>query len=88
MAKTHMGDAGAAQMTSTDLADLDGIVSSTAFVDGMAKGFTCDRPPTDISVNLRWTRNGLPQQQDVTGCTTTGPNGNLPRRVSDLLTKY
>jgi len=83
-----MGDAGTAQMTAADLMQLDGLVSSTAFAEGMAKGFVCDRPPTDISVSLRWMRNGLAQQQNVTGCTTTGPSGNLPRQVSDLLTKY
>jgi hypothetical protein len=88
IAKILLGDAGVAQMTSTDLVELDSIVSSKAFVDGMMSGFVCDAPPTDVFVSLRLERDGTSQTQGVTGCVYSGPPGNLPRRVNDLVTKY
>jgi hypothetical protein len=54
----------------------------------MAKGFVCDRPPTDVFVSLRLDRGGATQTQGVTGCVFSGPIGNLPRRVNELVTKY
>jgi hypothetical protein len=86
--KTPLGDAGVAQMTSADLNELDSIVSSQAFVDGMTNGFVCDQPPTDVFVSLRLDRVGVSRTQGVTGCVYSGPMGNLPRRVNDLVTKY
>jgi hypothetical protein len=67
---------------------LDVIVSSAPFLEGMAKGFVCDRPPTDVFVSLRLDRDGATQTQGVTGCVFSGPTGNLPRRVNELVTKY
>jgi hypothetical protein len=75
-------------MTPTDLAELDSIVSSGPFLDGMTNGFVCDRPPTDVFVSLRLDRDGASQTQGVTGCVFSGPTGNLPRRVNELVTKY
>ena len=86
--RTRLGDAGVAQMTPTDLAELDSIVSSGPFLDGMTNGFVCDRPPTDVFVSLRLDRVGVSQTQGVTGCVFSGPMGNLPRRVNELVTKY
>jgi hypothetical protein len=86
--KTRMGDAGVARMTPTDLTELDAIVTSGPFLDGMARGFVCDQPPTDVFVSLRLERHGVAQTQGVTGCVFAGPVGNLPRRVNELLTKY
>jgi hypothetical protein len=88
IAKTRGGDAGAAQMTPSDLLTLDAIVSSAPFLEGMAEGFVCDRPPTDVFVSLRLDRDGVTQTQGVTGCVFSGPVGNLPRRVNELVTKY
>jgi hypothetical protein len=88
IAKTRGGDAGAAQMTPSDLLALDAIVSSAPFLEGMAEGFVCDRPPTDVFVSLRLDRDGVTQTQGVTGCVFSGPVGNLPRRVNELVTKY
>jgi hypothetical protein len=88
IAKIRLGVAGVAQMGSADLSELDSIVSSQPFVDGMTKGFVCDQPPTDVGVSLRLDRDGVSQTQGVTGCVFTGPTGNLPRRVNDLVTKY
>ena len=88
IAKTRLGDAGVAQMTPSDLAELDSIVSSGPFLDGMTNGFVCDRPPTDVFVSLRLERDGISQTQGVTGCVFSGPMGNLPRRVNELATKY
>jgi hypothetical protein len=88
IAKISLGDAGVAQMTPTDLAELDSIVSSAPFLDGMAKGFVCGQPPTDVFVRLLLERDGTSQTQGVTGCVFSGPAGNLPRRVNELVTKY
>jgi hypothetical protein len=88
IAKIRLGDAGVAQMTPTDWVELDSIVSSKAFVDGMMSGFVCDPPPTDVFVSLRLDRDGTSQTQGVTGCIFSGPTGNLPRRVNDLVSKY
>jgi hypothetical protein len=88
IAKSRDGDAGVAQMTSSDLIELDSIVSSRAFLDGMTSGFVCEQPPTDVSVSLRLERDGASQTQPVTGCVFSGPSGNLPRRVNELVTKY
>ena len=88
IAKSRLGDAGVAQMTPDDLSELDSIVSSQPFVDGMTNGFVCDQPPTDVFVSLRLDRAGVSQTQGVTGCVFSGPMGNLPRRVNDLVTKY
>ena len=88
IAKSRLGDAGVAQMTPADLSELDSIASSQAFVDGMTNGFICDQPPTDVFVSLRLDGAGVSQTQGVTGCVFTGPMGNLPRRVNDLVTKY
>jgi hypothetical protein len=88
IAKTRLGDAGVAQMTPSDLSELDSIVSSKPFVDGMTNGFVCDRPPTDVFVSLRLDRDGTSRTQGVTGCVFSGPVGNLPRRVNELVTKY
>ena len=77
-----------AQMTSADLAELDAIVTSGPFLDGMANGFVCGQPPTDVFVSLRLERSGMTQTQGVTGCVFSGPVGNLPRRVNELVTKY
>jgi hypothetical protein len=88
IAKTRLGDAGAAQMAPADLALLDSIVSSKPFLDGMSNGFVCDRPPTDVFVSLRLEREGVLQTQSVTGCVLSGPSGNLPRRVNELVTRY
>ena len=88
IATTRLGDAGVAQMTQADLSELDSIVSSQPFVDGMTNRFVCDQPPSDVGVSLRLDRDGVSQTQNVTGCVYTGPMGNLPRRVNDLVTKY
>jgi hypothetical protein len=88
IAKTRLVDAGFATMTTSDRVELDSIVSSAAFIDGMTKGFTCERPPTDVSVSLRLDRDGASHVQNVTGCVFNGPAGNLPRRVNELVTKY
>ncbi|HMI88202.1 MAG TPA: hypothetical protein VK550_29155 [Polyangiaceae bacterium] len=88
IAKTREGDAGAGQLTPSDLIELDSIVSSRAFLDGMTNGFVCNQPPTDVSVSLRLERDGTSQTQGVTGCVFSGPTGNLPRRISELVTKY
>ena len=88
IAKISLGDAGAAQMTPTDLAELDSIVTSAPFLDAMANGFVCGQPPTDVFVRLRLERDGTSQMQGVTGCIFSGPAGNLPRRVNELVTKY
>jgi hypothetical protein len=88
MAVTRVGDAGAAQMMPSDLIELDSIVSSAPFLMGMTNGFVCDRPPTDVFVNLRLDRDGASPTQGVTGCVFSGPMGNLPRRVNELVTKY
>jgi len=88
IAKISLGDAGAAQLTPTDLAELDSIVMSAPFLDGMANGFVCGQPPTDVFVRLRLDRDGTSQTQGVTGCVFSGPAGNLPRRVNELVTKY
>jgi len=88
VARTRLGDAGVAQMTPTDLSELDSIVSSGPFLDGMTNGFVCDRPPTDVFVSLRLERAGISQTQGVTGCVFSGPMGNLPRRVNELVTKH
>ena len=88
VAKIRLGDSGAAQMTSSDLVELDSIVSSAPFLAGMTNGFVCDQPPTDVFVSLRLDRDGASQTQGVTGCVFSGPTGNLPRRVNELVTKY
>jgi hypothetical protein len=88
IAKTREGDAGVVQMTPSDWIELDSIVSSRAFLDGMTNGFVCDQPPTDVSVSLRLDRDGASQTQAVTGCVFSGPSGNLPRRVNELVVKY
>lgn len=88
IAKTIVGDAGVAQVTPADLVELDSIVSSGPFLDGMTNGFVCDRPPTDVFVSLRLDRDGASQTQGVTGCVFSGPTGNLPRRVNELVTQY
>ena len=75
-------------MTPNDLAELDSSVSSRPLLDGMTNGFVCDRPPTDVFVSLRLDRAGASQTQGVTGCVFSGPMGNLPRRVNELVTKY
>jgi hypothetical protein len=88
IAKIREGDAGVGQMTPSDMIDLDAIVSSRPFLDGMTNGFVCDQPPTDVFVSLRLERDGASQMQAVTGCVFSGPSGNLPRRVNELVTKY
>jgi hypothetical protein len=88
IAKTVVGDASVAQMAPTDLVAFDSIVSSGPFLDGMTNGFVCDRPPTDVFVSLRLDRDGASQTQGVTGCVFSGPLGNLPRRVNELVTQY
>jgi hypothetical protein len=86
VARTVFGDAGASQMTSSDFKQLDSILRSVPFIDGMTNGFVCDSPPTDIFVTLRLDRQGALKMQAVTGCVFTGPPGNLPRQVNDLVT--
>jgi hypothetical protein len=88
IAATRRGDAGVAQMSPTELAELDSIVSSAPFRNGMMNGFVCDRPPTDVFVSLRLDGDGASHTQGVTGCVFSGPAGNLPRKVNDLLSKY
>ena len=88
IAKVITGDAGSVQMTSADLNELDTIITSAPFLAGMANGFVCDRPPTDVFISLRLEKDGGSQTQGVTGCVFSGPAGNLPRRVNEILTKY
>jgi len=89
IARNRVGDAGVAQMAPSDLAELDSIVSSAPFVEGMTNGFVCDPSPLfDVFVAVRFDRDGASQIQGVTGCVLSGPPANLPRRVNDLVTKY
>jgi hypothetical protein len=88
VATTKQGVSGQATMSSEDASALDAILTSAAFQASMQSGFTCDPPPTDIGYSFTLELAQATYQQDVTGCITTGPQGNLAQSAAELVTQY
>ena len=82
------GVTGQATMTGTDLSALDQILTSSEFLTGMQRGFTCDPPPTDIGYSITLELTKATYQQDVTGCVVSGPAANPAQKAVQLVSKY
>ena len=76
------------QLDASDLADLVSLIDGPELRLGMRDGFPCDQPPTDVGVSMSLVLSGDTLEQDVTGCATTGPEGNVAGQVFSLLGKY
>jgi hypothetical protein len=76
------------QLDGSDLADLVSFIDGPELRLGMRDGFPCDQPPTDVGVSMSLVLSGDTLEQDVTGCATTGPEGNVAGQVFSLLRKY
>lgn len=83
------GREGTKKLSDDDLAAVDAIVSTAAFRQGLALGFNCPGPPTDVLVDLRLRTADATLQREVTGCIYgNGGVDTPPKRLHDLLAKY
>jgi hypothetical protein len=77
-----------AWMSEDDRAMLADLIATVAFAEQMKNGFICDPPPTDIWYGFGLGLSGLAFQQDVTGCLTTGPPGNIAENMARIVMAY
>jgi hypothetical protein len=88
LAMSKFGTVSSATVDSLLLDAIVGIIDGPDLRSSLRDGFTCDPPPTDVGWSMKLELSTGPLQNDVTGCLTTGPDGNLAKQVFDYLKNY
>jgi hypothetical protein len=75
-----------ATLSAADLKAVETILQSLAFRQTVLDGFSsCDPAPAGTTVSMTLTYTTLELGKDVTGCVKTGPTGNDPQRLFQVL---
>jgi hypothetical protein len=77
-----------ATLSASDFATVDGILRSVSFRQDLESGFSCDPSPGGQVISFDVTRNGGSEGMDVSGCVLTGPSGNDPQALYDVVKAY
>ncbi len=85
---SKQGVSGAATLSAAHWATIQTLLATQEFLTGMAKGFVCGEPPTDVGISFVLSLSGQQFQQDVTGCVFGQPATNLPQQINDILAQY
>jgi hypothetical protein len=79
----------AATLSASDFATVDGILRSVSFRQDLETGFNCDPSPGGQVISFDETRTGGGTEgTEVTGCVLTGPSGNGPQALYDVVKAY
>jgi hypothetical protein len=88
VATVAQGEPGQAQLTPGDLELVNGLSNGEQLRTGMADGFVCNEPPTDLYVSLRLELGAGSLEQDVTGCIVSGPENWPVNLLWDTVSAY
>ncbi len=77
-----------AMLSASDFATVDGILRSVSFRQDVQTGFNCDPSPGGQVISFEEMRGSGTEGMDVSGCVLTGPSGNGPQALYDILKAY
>lgn len=82
------GTPGTATLSAQDLDILQNTIAGPELRVALRDGIRCDGPPTDVGVTLRLVLSTQTLEREATGCTISGPAGNVLQRMFQLVINY